>query len=290
MTTILDGKKVAAAVGEKVKTALELSEKHGIKPKIAFVRIGDLSDSIAYENSAKRLFGKFGIEAEQHHFPADVSLRQFLNRFREINQDYSVNGILLLQPVPDHIDMKRVIEIMNPVKDIDGITPMNMGKVITGDKDRLEPCTPAGVIEMLDYYDIPLEGKKVTIVGASNVVGKPLSILMMNRGATVTVCNVHTPDLVAETKDSDVIVSAAGVVNLIREEHVKEGAVIVDVGINVNDNGKIVGDVDFEGVKDKCSFISPVPGGAGSVTSSLLVYQLMLATDFQKEPVLFLEN
>lgn len=290
MTTILDGKKVAAAVGEKVKAALKVSQANGIRPKIAFVRVGELSDSIAYENSAKRLFEKFGIDTEQHHFPEDVSLRQFLTRFREINQDYSVNGILLLQPVPKHIDMKRVIEIMNPVKDIDGITPVNMGKVMTGEKDRLEPCTPAGVIEMLDFYDIPLEGKKVTIVGASNVVGKPLSILMMNRGATVTVCNIHTPDLVAECKNADVIVSAAGAVNLIREEHVKEGAVIVDVGINVNEDGKIVGDVDFEGVKDKCSFISPVPGGAGSVTSSLLVYQLMLATDFQKEPVLFLEK
>lgn len=290
MTTILDGKKVAESIGERVKEALKVSRANGIRPKIAFVRVGELSDSIAYENSAKRLFEKFNIDTEQHHFPEDVSLRQFLTRFREINQDYSVNGILLLQPVPKHIDMKRVIEIMNPVKDIDGITPVNMGKLMTGEKDRLEPCTPAGVIEMLDYYDIPLEGKKVTIVGASNVVGKPLSILMMNRGATVTVCNLHTPDLVEECKDADVIVSAAGVVNLIREEHVKEGAVIVDVGINVNDDGKMVGDVDFEGVKDKCAFISPVPGGAGSVTSSLLVYQLMLATDFQKEPVLFLEK
>lgn len=290
MTTILDGKKVAESIGERVKEALKVSQANGIRPKIAFVRVGELSDSIAYENSAKRLFEKFNIDTEQHHFPEDVSLRQFLTRFREINQDYSVNGILLLQPVPKHIDMKRVIEIMNPVKDIDGITPVNMGKLMTGEKDRLEPCTPAGVIEMLDYYDIPLEGKKVTIVGASNVVGKPLSILMMNRGATVTVCNLHTPDLVEECKGADVIVSAAGVVNLIREEHVKEGAVIVDVGINVNDDGKMVGDVDFEGVKDKCAFISPVPGGAGSVTSSLLVYQLMLATDFQKEPVLFLEK
>lgn len=290
MTVVMDGKKVAAHLSEEIKNALEVSEAHGIKPKVAFVRIGDLSDSISYENAAVKRFEKLGMDTTQFHFPEDVSTKVFLTKFREINEDYSIHGILLLQPLPKHIPMKRVAEIMNSFKDIDGMKASNLGKVLTNDPDRLEPCTPAAVMNMLDFYDIDLKGKNVTVVGASAVVGKPLSLLMMNREATVTTCNLYTENLVDKCKDADVIVSAAGAINLIDEEHVKEGAVVVDVGINFTDEGKMVGDVNYEAVKDKASFITPVPGGIGAITTTVLAYHLVKATEHQKEPVLFLEK
>lgn len=290
MTVIMDGKKVAAHLSEEIKQALEVSEKHGIKPKVAFVRIGDLSDSISYENAAVKRFEKLGMETAQYHFPEDVSTKVFLTKFREINEDYAINGILLLQPLPKHIPMKRVAEIMNSFKDIDGMKASNLGKVLTNDPDRLEPCTPAAVMNMLDYYEVDLKGKNVTVVGASAVVGKPLSLLMMNREATVTTCNLYTDNLVEKCKNADVIVSAAGAINLIDEEHVKDGAVVIDVGINFTEDGKMVGDVNYEAVKDKASFITPVPGGIGAITTTVLAYHLVKATEHQKEPVLFLEK
>ena len=290
MTVIMDGKKVAAHLSEEIKQALEVSEKHGIKPKVAFVRIGDLSDSISYENAAVKRFEKLGMETAQYHFPEDVSTKVFLTKFREINEDYAINGILLLQPLPKHIPMKRVAEIMNSFKDIDGMKASNLGKVLTNDPDRLEPCTPAAVMNMLDYYKVDLKGKNVTVVGASAVVGKPLSLLMMNREATVTTCNLYTDNLVEKCKNADVIVSAAGAINLIDEEHVKDGAVVIDVGINFTEDGKMVGDVNYEAVKDKASFITPVPGGIGAITTTVLAYHLVKATEHQKEPVLFLEK
>lgn len=290
MTVVMDGKKVAAHLSEEIKNALEVSETHGIKPKVAFVRIGDLSDSISYENAAVKRFEKLGMETTQFHFPEDVSTKVFLTKFREINEDYSIHGILLLQPLPKHIPMKRVAEIMNSFKDIDGMKASNLGKVLTNDPDRLEPCTPAAVMNMLDVYDIDLKGKDVTVVGASAVVGKPLSLLMMNREATVTTCNLYTENLVDKCKNADVIVSAAGAINLIDEAHVKEGAIVIDVGINFTDEGKMVGDVNYEAVKDKASFITPVPGGIGAITTTVLAYHLVKATEHQKEPVLFLEK
>lgn len=290
MTVVMDGKKVAAHLSEEIKQALVVSKEHGIKPKVAFVRIGDLSDSISYENAAVKRFEKLGIETAQYHFPNDVSTRVFLTKFREINEDYAIHGILLLQPLPKHIPMKRVAEIMNSFKDIDGMKASNLGKVLTNEPDRLEPCTPAAVMKMLDFYDIDLKGKNVTVVGASAVVGKPLSLLMMNRNATVTTCNLYTDNLVDKCKNADVIVSAAGAINLIGADHVKEGAIVVDVGINFTDEGKMVGDVNYEAVKDKASFITPVPGGIGAITTTVLAYQLVKATEHQKEPVLFLEK
>lgn len=289
MATIMDGKKVASALSDRIKDALDQSERHGIKPRVAFVRIGELSDSISYENAAVKRFEKLGIETEKFHFPDDVSARAFLSKFKEINENYSINGILLLQPVPDHIDMKRVVEIMNPMKDIDGMTPINLGKILTKEEDRMAPCTPSAVMELLDYYHIDPKGKNVTIVGASAVVGKPLSLLMMNRDATVTTCNLYTDDVAGKCQNADIIISAAGAINLIEETHVKKDAVVIDVGINFNDDGKMVGDVNFEAVKDKASYITPVPGGVGAITTTMLAYHLMRATDYQKEPVLFLD-
>lgn len=290
MTVIMDGKKVAKHLSEEIKQALEVSESHGIKPKVAFVRVGDLSDSISYENAAVKRFENLGIETAQYHFPADISTKVFLTKFREINEDYGINGILLLQPLPEHLPMKRVAEVMNSFKDIDGMKASNLGKVLTNEPERLEPCTPAAVMSMLDFYDIDLKGKNVTVVGASSVVGKPLSLLMMNENATVTTCNLYTDNLVDKCKDADVIVSAAGAINLIDKEHVKEGAVVVDVGINFTEEGKMVGDVNYDAVKDKAGFITPVPGGIGAITTTVLAYHLVKATEHQKEPVLFLEK
>lgn len=290
MTVIMDGKKVAKHLSEEIKQALEVSESHGINPKVAFVRVGDLSDSISYENAAVKRFEKLGIETAQYHFPEDISTKVFLTKFREINEDYAINGILLLQPLPKHLPMKRVAEVMNSFKDIDGMKASNLGKVLTNEPERLEPCTPAAVMSMLDFYDIDLKGKNVTVVGSSSVVGKPLSLLMMNENATVTTCNLYTDNLVDKCKNADVIVSAAGAINLIDEEHVKEGAVIVDVGINFTEEGKMVGDVNYDAVKDKAGFITPVPGGIGAITTTVLAYHLVKATDQQKEPVLFLEK
>lgn len=290
MAELLEGKKVAAHLSEQIKAAVNESEKVGISPKICFVRVGDLEDSISYENAAMKRFEKLGIKTEQLHFKEDVSENEFLDKFKEVNWDVTVHGILLLQPLPKHIDIKKAARVMRSHKDIDGLTVMNLGKVLTNATDRLEPCTPAAVMEMLNYYDVDLEGKNVTIVGASAVVGKPLSLLMLNKNATVTTCNLHTKDLVESCKNADIIVSAAGAINLIKEEHVKPGTVVVDVGINFNEEGKMVGDVDFENVEKIVSKITPVPGGIGAITTTVLAQHLMKAVEHQKEAVLFVPD
>ncbi|CAD2073973.1 bifunctional 5,10-methylenetetrahydrofolate dehydrogenase/5,10-methenyltetrahydrofolate cyclohydrolase [Phocicoccus pinnipedialis] len=290
MAELLDGKKVAAHLSEQIKEAVQESKKIGISPKVCFVRVGDLEDSISYENAAMKRFEKLGIETMQLHFGEDISENEFLDKFKEVNWDVSVHGILLLQPLPKHIDITKASRVMRSHKDIDGLTVMNLGKVLTNATDRLEPCTPAAVMEMLDYYGVDLEGKNVTVVGASAVVGKPLSLLMLNKNATVTTCNLHTKDLVERCKNADVIVSCAGAINLIQEEHVKPGAIVVDVGINFNDEGKLVGDVDFENVVKKAGMITPVPGGIGAITTTVLAQHLMKAVEYQKEAVLFVPD
>lgn len=290
MAEILDGKKVAAHLSDEIKQAVEESHEHGITPTAAFVRVGDLEDSISYENAAVKRFQKLGIETKQFHFPEDISENEFLDKFKEINWDFSINGILLLQPLPKHISVTKTAQLMRSFKDIDGLTVMNLGKVLTNADDRLEPCTPAAVMEFFDYYNLDLKGKNVTVVGASAVVGKPLSLLMMNRDATVTTCNLYTDDLVDKCKDADVIVSAAGAINLIEKEHVKEGAVVIDVGINFTEEGKLVGDVNYDEVKDVAGFITPVPGGVGAITTTKLAEHLMKAVEQQKQAVLFIED
>lgn len=290
MAELLDGKKVAAHLSEQIKEAVEETKRIGISPKVCFVRVGDLEDSISYENAAIKRFEKLGIETEQLHFKEDISENEFLDKFKEVNWAVDVHGILLLQPLPKHIDITKASRVMRSHKDIDGLTVMNLGKVLTNAADRLEPCTPAAVMELLDFYGVELEGKNVTVVGASAVVGKPLSLLMLNKNATVTTCNLYTKDLVESCKNADIIVSCAGAINLIQEQHVKPGAVIVDVGINFNDEGKMVGDVDFENVKEKASMITPVPGGVGAITTTVLAQHLMKAVEYQKEAVLFVPD
>lgn len=290
MAEILDGKKVAAHLSEEIKNAVEESINHGITPTVAFVRVGDLEDSISYENAAVKKFQKLGIETKQFHFPEDIPEQEFLDKFKEINWDFSIHGILLLQPLPKHINITRAAQLMRSFKDIDGLTVMNLGKVLTNADDRLEPCTPAAVMEFFDYYNLDLKGKNVTVVGASAVVGKPLSLLMMNRDATVTTCNLYTDDLVDKCKNADVIVSAAGAVDLIRKEHVKPGAVVIDVGINFNEEGKLVGDVAYDEVKEVAGYITPVPGGVGAITTTKLAEHLIKAIEHQKQAILFIED
>lgn len=217
-----------------------------------------------------------GMRSVEYALPAETTEEELLELIAKLNNDKEINGILCQLPVPKHINEDKIIDAIAPEKDVDGFSAVNVGKIWLG-KYEISPCTPMGVIELLDYYDIPLEGKNCVIVGRSNIVGKPMAALLLERNATVTVCHSRTKDLASFTKNADVIVAAVGRANFITADMVKEGAVVVDVGINRLDSGKLCGDVDFENVKEKASYITPVPGGCGPMTIAVLMKNTLVA-------------
>ncbi|MHB1645267.1 MAG: bifunctional 5,10-methylenetetrahydrofolate dehydrogenase/5,10-methenyltetrahydrofolate cyclohydrolase [bacterium] len=268
-TKIIDGKKIAADIELSLKEKIDYLKNNGIVPCIYVILIGDNPASVIYvrnkENAAKRC----GILSEKIILPVDVSEDELLNKINELNDNPLVHGILVQLPVPPHIDENKIMETICVNKDVDGFHPFNEGKIFTGNSS-FYPCTPFGIIKMLDYSNIELTGKNVIIVGQSIIVGKPLSIMLMNRYATVSVLNIYTGDIRRWTKMADILISATGKAHLIDDSFVKDGAVIVDVGITKL-NGKICGDVNFDSVIEKVLKITPVPGGVGPVTVSVLM-------------------
>ncbi|KMP10902.1 5,10-methylene-tetrahydrofolate cyclohydrolase [Candidatus Nitromaritima sp. SCGC AAA799-A02] len=273
---IIDGKKVSAEVKEKVTAEVEtLKEKTGKTPGLAVVLVGDDPASAVYVRNKNKTCKAVGFQSFEHKLPADTSEMKLLDLIRELNEDDQVNGILVQLPLPDHIDSQKVLEAIDPAKDVDGFLPENVGKLVTGSA-RFKPCTPAGIIELLDYHGVEIKGKNAVVLGRSNIVGKPVAFLLLERHATVTICHSRTTDLPAVARTADILIAAIGKPKFVTADMVKEDAVVIDVGINRVD-GKLVGDVDFEAVEKKVSLITPVPGGVGPMTIAMLMANTLQA-------------
>ncbi len=275
MTLILEGKTPSKLIREEIKREISEYTAQGLRrPGLAVVLVGNDPASRIYVRNKIKACKEVGMESFFYHLESNVTTEELLDTLAELNAREEVDGILVQLPLPPHIDQNEVIAFINPEKDVDGFHPENMGKLVARMEDGFIPCTPLGIDLLLKHYGIEVKGKDVVIVGEGFIVGRPLSLLMLWRGATVTVCHIHTKDITKFTKEADVLVSATGVPGLIRAEMVKEGAVVIDVGIS-KVGGRIVGDVDFEAVKEKASAITPVPGGVGPMTvTSLLLNTL----------------
>ncbi|MDR3214829.1 MAG: bifunctional 5,10-methylenetetrahydrofolate dehydrogenase/5,10-methenyltetrahydrofolate cyclohydrolase [Bacilli bacterium] len=260
---------------ENIKNDINiLKTKTPIKePCVAIVRVGDHGDDITYEKSIVKRFALLNIKTQLNTYQNNVDNNYFINEIIKLNNDHNINGIIVLRPLPTSIDDDMVAKILDDNKDIDGLSYTNIARVFSQENKGIIPCTPQAVMSILEYLKIDLKGKNVTIVGAGMAVGRPLSIIILNERATVTICRSLTSDLISECRKADIIIAAAGVKHLITKEHVKKGAIVIDVGINVIDN-KIYGDVDFDNVKLKAQAITPVPGGVGSITPYILAKQL----------------
>ncbi|MGN0447238.1 MAG: bifunctional methylenetetrahydrofolate dehydrogenase/methenyltetrahydrofolate cyclohydrolase FolD [Acutalibacteraceae bacterium] len=282
MYNLIDGKKVSAYIKDTVKERTAELKKEGKEITLAVIIVGSDPASRVYVNNKKKACEYVGFKSLEFALSEDTTEQELLSLIKKLNADESVNGILCQLPVPGHINEKNVIEAILPSKDVDGFTNVNVGKLWIGDYD-LFPCTPMGVMELLKYYDIDPCGKNCVIIGRSNIVGKPMAALLLEKNATVTVCHSKTADLISHTKNADIIVAAVGRANFVTADMVKEDAVVIDVGINRNADGKLCGDVDFETVKEKASFITPVPGGCGPMTIALLMKNTLVAFENQNK-------
>lgn len=267
MTTILDGKKLRDKIIENLKAKVDTFDE---KPTLVVILVGENPASKIYVNNKKKMAEKIGIHSEVINYPANITEAELLDKIEELNNNKKVTAILVQLPLPKHISKDNVMNKIIPSKDVDGFTPYNFGKLFSGETPTVYPCTPKGILLLLDEYNIEIEGKHVVIVGRSNIVGKPLSQMMLNKNATITICHSHTKNLSQITKTADILVSAVGK-NIIEGEMLKTDCVIVDVGIFKDENGKTRGDVDFESASKIASFISPVPGGVGPMTIASLM-------------------
>ena len=268
---LIDGKALSQKVQESVAKEVEtLKQEKNIVPGLAVILVGDDPASHAYVNMKAKACEKVGFYSITHNMPDTISQDEIIATIEMINANPRIDGILVQLPLPKHIDTDKILEVIDPKKDVDGFHAYNVGRLVTG-LDTFVPCTPLGVMKMFEEYNIDLEGKDVCVVGASNIVGKPMASLLLNANATVTVTHIFTKDLKAHTSKADIIVVGVGVPGLIKEDMVKEGAIVIDIGINRLENGKLVGDVDFDAVSKKCSYITPVPGGVGPMTIAMLL-------------------
>lgn len=270
----LRGKKVSDGIKEYVSKELETLS---FVPKLAIVRVGENPDDMSYERGATKKLKSFGLDVASYVFPQDISDEDFKKAFKDINEDDEVTGILLLRPLPRTINEKDIENMIDPKKDLDGISPINIAKVFAGDTSGFSPCTAEAVIEVLKAYDIELTGKRVTVVGRSMVVGKPVSMLLLKENATVTMTHTRTVDLKKTCSDAEIVIAAAGRAKMLNSDYCGQDAVMVDVGINVDDNGKLCGDVDYSTLDGKASAATPVPGGVGTVTTAVLAKHLIQA-------------
>lgn len=273
---IIDGKAIAEIVKEEVKKEVAELKENGITPGLAVILVGDNPASQIYVKNKIKSCEVTGIKSIQHILPASISEAELINIVKNLNNDNSVHGILVQLPLPDHINEDRVIQTIDPIKDVDGFHPENLGLLLSG-KPRFVACTPLGIMRMLDHEGVELKGKKTCIIGRSNIVGKPAAILLLSRHATVTMCHSRTADLPAEVGSADVIIAAIGKPKFIKGSWIKENAVVIDVGINRTEEGKLVGDVEFEIAIEHVSLISPVPGGVGPMTIAMLLKNTILA-------------
>lgn len=278
---IIDGKKVSAQVKAQVAQQVkELQNKTGLTPGLAVILVGEDPASKVYVNNKKKACEEVGFNSFEYKLPAETTQEELLALVEELNNKKEVNGILCQLPLPKGLDDNAVIEAISPMKDVDAFHKQNVGRIMIGDYDFL-PCTPAGIMEMLDAYEIPVEGKDCVVIGRSNIVGKPMGMLLLHKNGTVTICHSRTKNLAEVTSRADILVAAVGIPKFVTADMVKEGAVVIDVGMDRDENGKLCGDVDFENVKDKCSFITPVPGGVGPMTISTLMKNTLKACKIQ---------
>lgn len=282
MGTLMLGLDVAKAMKETMIAEVQALKEKGIHPLLTIIRVGTREDDLAYERGATKRMELVGIECRVLELPEEISQEELEKNFQKINEDSNVHGILLFQPLPEHLKAEPLKRMIDPRKDVDGMSLENMAKVFAGDDTGFAPCTAEAVMEMLAYNGVELAGKRVTIVGRSMVVGKPLAMLMIQKHATVTVCHSRTADLKETCKNADVLVAAVGRAKMITGDMVSEGAVIADVGINVDENGDLCGDVDFASVEPRATLISPVPRGVGSVTTSVLAKHVIRGAKYLK--------
>ena len=273
MATRIDGKALAAQVKERVREGAAALPR---KPGLAVILVGDDPASRVYVNGKEKDCAECGIVSFPHKLPAETTQEELLGLIRRLNGDDAVDGILCQLPLPKHLDEELVINTIRPDKDVDCFHPFNVGRMSIGEPVFL-PCTPAGVMEMLRAYDIPVAGKRCVVLGRSNIVGKPMAMLLTQADGTVTVCHSRTPDMAALAREADILVSAVGRVGLVTADMVKDGAVVIDVAMNRDENGKLCGDVDFAAVEPKASYITPVPGGVGPMTRAVLMENILTA-------------
>ncbi len=276
MYKIIDGKQISDDIKEEMKLEVSALNKSGISVGLAVVLVGNDPASKVYVGNKKKACEALGIVSSEYLLPEDTTEETLLELVDKLNRDDSVDGILVQLPLPRHLDEKKVINAISPSKDVDAFHPINVGKIMIGDY-TFAPCTPAGIIELIERSGISLEGKSCTVIGRSNIVGKPMSMLLLHKNATVTICHSRTKNLAEVVAQADVVVAAVGRAKFVTADMIKEGAVVIDVGINRMDDGKLCGDVDFESVAPKCSYITPVPGGVGPMTIAMLMKNTVAA-------------
>ena len=271
MEKLLSGKEVAASLNEKIKERAAALLEKGIHPTLCIIRVGENPGDLSYERGASKRCELLGVTCKKTVLQADVSQEELLQVIEDVNHDSKVHGVLLLRPLPRHIDRSVIENALDPAKDVDCMTDASMAGVFMGKQIGFPPCTPQACMEILDYYGIDPAGKKAVVIGRSLVVGKPVSMMLLGRNATVTVCHTRTADLSGQAREADILIAAAGRAGVVGKDFVREGQIVIDVGINVNEEGKLCGDVDFDAVSPVVKAITPVPGGVGSVTTSVLV-------------------
>ncbi|MCU9600316.1 bifunctional methylenetetrahydrofolate dehydrogenase/methenyltetrahydrofolate cyclohydrolase FolD [Pallidibacillus thermolactis] len=275
---IISGKEIAAKKREEIKLKVKKLKEKGIQPGLAVILVGDDQASERYVRNKQKACEEVGIYSLLQRYDSHITEAFLIEKIKELNHNPDIHGILVQLPLPKHIDPQIVIETISADKDVDGFHPINVGKLVIGE-DSFIPCTPFGIMVMLEDINYDLTGKRAVVVGRSNIVGKPMGQLLLQKNATVTYCHSKTANLPSVTREADVLVSAVGIANFITAEHVKEGAVVIDVGMNRDENGKLCGDVLFEEVKDKASYITPVPGGVGPMTITMLLENTLKAAE-----------
>ena len=272
---LMDGKELAKEIKAKIKAEIDdIKKKHNINPMVATILVGDNPASQVYLNSQIKSYQDLGIGVQKYFFSEEISEAYLLNLIDKLNKDTEVDGIMINLPLPPQINATKVLNSIKLIKDVDGFKAENLGLLFQNNEGFTSPSTPAGIMALIEKYNIDLEGKDVVVVGSSNIVGKPIAALILNSRGTVTICNIYTKNLAEKTKNADILISAVGKAKLITEDMVKEGAVVIDVGIN-RVNGKLEGDVDFENVQKKVSHITPVPGGVGALTVAMLLSNIL---------------
>lgn len=273
------GKPVADSINEGLKETIEKLSSNGKTPTLGVVRVGAREDDISYERGLLKKFESMNCNVNVYELAADCTQDELEETINFLNNDSEINGILMFRPLPKTLSEARIKELINPSKDVDSMGTASLAGVFAGDKNAFPPCTAQAVVEILKFYGIELKGKKVTVVGRSLVIGKPVSMLLLSENATVTICHTKTADLKVECKAADIIVACAGVAKMLTSDYVREGQIVIDVGMNVDENGKLCGDVDFEEVSKIVDAITPVPRGVGSVTTSVLLKHTVLSAD-----------
>lgn len=277
----MDGKELAKTIRAELKEEVEDLKKKGIHPKLAVIMVGEDKASAVYVRNKSKACNEVGVEYEEFLLPTETTMDKLLGLIETLNQDTNIDGILLQSPIPKHLDIDEAFRAIDPGKDVDGFHPVNVGK-LSLNQDCFVSCTPFGIIKMLETYHVPIEGKHAVIIGRSNIVGKPLIQCLLNKNATVTICHSKTQNLEEVTKQADILIAAIGKPEFVKANMVKEGATVIDVGINRREDGKLVGDVKFEEVTKQASYITPVPGGVGPMTVAMLMTNVVKAAKNRK--------